>query len=1582
MTERTETMRILEKTKTKDHMKNRMVKILFTMVITLVLVFSCNLISYAETQSGTSGSLTWTLDSEAMLTISGNGSMKGFSGDAEPLELEISSKELTWYIDLPKGNQSQMGSFSVESTGEMQVPWNVRDYNDFNTVWSLEYVSGPDNFSLDYDEAYHWSGDDYFRAAIKPKEGTLTAGDSVYLMKCAYKNNIYEGKVTIHSVSGAILPTQLNLRAFKTDASGSTIGQELSITNNEITVKAGECFYLSGNANGSIPGVNTEDVFLNITYYDDGYTIRNERWQGTIDTAKGIYGNNTALFTTKTPGTYRIEPWTDPANLSNFSVANPITLKITDENGNLPAPRLLNEPAEVTWYIGLPWGGPGKSGMYSLSAVGQLWFPDDLRDYSDLNITWNLKHESGPDNFVLYHHPDSNSPESYFNAMAAPKSDQLTPGDSLYTMQATYKDVTYEGILTIHTVNNGMPTGITFRVFEANGSDIGTEVLISDGTLFLESGKSYWFSGVFNGGTAAPNNQWINNSYYGNGIMRGNRWNKEAQPTYGIYSSNTELFTATAVGTYSAEADLSIGLSNLAWSMPITLKVTNGSQTETELILKGDYPWTNGGLDIIDYPVYIGLPLRGNVCQWDTVVKVFVSNYEEMAQRYGGYPNWSVTRTDQGTDELDFSWRTDDAFGERGRAIGELNSMPTKPMTAELTVTCEWGGKTASKVIRVQAIQLEDYPTGLDNLPDVIETQVGNTLTLAPTLLPAGWNKNGYTPRIFVANGLMEFADLISGVETGTTTVRKAGTYQDTVGLLVGTVFVIKPVTFQVEDGNGNVPATVPVIGTQYGLEWNYYIGTEFEERTIYAGKPQSETQLAWVFISNYDDCAKTLKGEPVFSIISNQATSNVYIEQTGNPNGISVDLKSIPTINTDVVYTVICEWDGTHTEQELTVHYVDTYANNLPTGIVMDFENPMTVKVGDRIDLNGKARFKNNWSIPGYGINVFLGGGSIWNGISWEEHNDVWGYYAKVPGTYEANVTVSSANIKWMEEFTLQITDENGNIPSPRMNDQEVTWYMGLPKQEGADSDVVYSVPTVAQIWLPNDVIDRKDKNVQWELIHQSGPDNFELEYDPWDWEDSYFFARAIPKNGIQLTPGTGIYTMRATYKGVVYEATLTIHTVALNQLPTGIACTVYETNESGTVIGDEVPIQNGVLTVKSGQNYYIQATLTGSIPETDISKYWINGFSRDGVVRKNRWEGQPDTERKIYRSNTEMFTAGSPGVYDWGATLSLELSNMEIRKDLTLQITDEQGNVPIPEPVFEGWFGLRDLDEDLNLTAEYFVSEQIGIETVSEKLYSTNHLFTWQISNMKEIEHTLTEAPRFEVTQTSGTVKFRTETYEDDYWGTAEIDVMMTELPAEGNAEFKATCTIGDKIYEQTVKFKFTRITSFPTGLEGNLSTPQIIKVGDAFPFDPGISFKDGWSVGGGCGALWGGDDDFFDAIAWKEPTHVEKSGVVDVPLVAFSANLYMEKTVRYIFTEADGTLAIEKYVPYGIAMKLPAGTKKIESEAFAGTIFREVDIPAGTEIADDAFKDSELVAVYTHNDPNIIQWAVQNNFVALVE
>ena len=258
---------------------------------------------------------------------------------------------------------------------------------------------------------------------------------------------------------------------------------------------------------------------------------------------------------------------------------------------------------------------------------------------------------------------------------------------------------------------------------------------------------------------------------------------------------------------------------------------------------------------------------------------------------------------------------------------------------------------------------------------------------------------------------------------------------------------------------------------------------------------------------------------------------------------------------------------------------------------------------------------------------------------------------------------------------------------------------------------------------------------------------------------------------------------------------------------------------------------------------------------------------------------------------------------------------------------------------------------------------------------------LFSYWLDNTEALADILAvQKPEFNVTLKDGNVKYKANAYPEDCY----LEVRLEEIPQAGtSATFTVSCSLAGQTVSQDVHIQFEALPSRPTGVVVDQPEPLVVKVGDDFERYPPIRFAGGWTLyHGQLMRQYGGWDPlFWDAIDW-ENCKADVPGVYDIELCATSWNVSMIKKSRLIITKADGTLDASLYRPIGTVEKVPSGLKNIESEAFAGTKFTEIDIPAGVNIADDAFDGTGLIAVYTHNDPNTIAWAVKNRFVAVTE
>ncbi len=283
------------------------------------------------------------------------------------------------------------------------------------------------------------------------------------------------------------------------------------------------------------------------------------------------------------------------------------------------------------------------------------------------------------------------------------------------------------------------------------------------------------------------------------------------------------------------------------------------------------------------------------------------------------------------------------------------------------------------------------------------------------------------------------------------------------------------------------------------------------------------------------------------------------------------------------------------------------------------------------------------------------------------------------------------------------------------------------------------------------------------------------------------------------------------------------------------------------------------------------------------------------------------------------------------------------------------------------------------LNQTAVYYVDNDLPLEgTADDVLYSDSRLFTFEIENDEELQELISEQPVFEVSLTEGNVSFGTRFREDGTGG----QVYLTEVPEVGTAVFEVRCKAGGETCTEEISLRFEQMSSKPEGIMTEWPEVLITKVGDPIPVQPPVSFADNWNCGKACWSYYNVND--ANAIEWREESGFwRETGCCTLQLVARAENLCMNRTVHAVITNVDGTLPAAKYSPLGSVFILPAALTEIGAEAFAGIPLTEVDIPGGVaRIDDSAFDGTGLVAVYTHNNRIVIDYAVNHGYVALTE
>ena len=382
---------------------------------------------------------------------------------------------------------------------------------------------------------------------------------------------------------------------------------------------------------------------------------------------------------------------------------------------------------------------------------------------------------------------------------------------------------------------------------------------------------------------------------------------------------------------------------------------------------------------------------------------------------------------------------------------------------------------------------------------------------------------------------------------------------------------------------------------------------------------------------------------------------------------------------------------------------------------------------------------------------------------------------------------------------------------------------------------------------------------------------------------------------------------------------------------------------------------------------------------PEFSPSSWSLPGYS---ILTFARNSGEFERFATVTTEVQEGYFVGcqlevtTPGIYE--CFVGVGADTITAGRWITYRVADQNGNYPAQQPEISGYFSFTE-GVDLDQNGTYFVSSGMPLDSDQDGiLYSNSNLFTYGVDNWWQIKNEMSGIPTFTVTKKSGNISYDTRVWNDN----SHVDVFLTgsTVPAAGSAEFEVTCTLDGQNYAQLVHIDFVPLQSKPTGVETDYADLLIAKVGSHIDLNPSVRFTNNWSIGENNWSTYGGGD-FWDHVDWEYCTWSD-AGVYPLQLVARADNLSMSMTVTAVVAEADGTMDVSRYTPFGTVATVPSGLKVIDSEAFAGTKLTEVDIPAGVSIAADAFRDSELIAVYTHNDPNTISWAVNNGVVALTE
>ena len=1243
----------------------------------------------------------------------------------------------------------------------------------------------------------------------------------------------------------------------------------------------------------------------------------------------------------------------------------------------------------IDMQIGLTIEQPSAGGFYSRGVEFHYAIDDNPSDIMNSTILWSVTPTNGgPALTITSEGTGRESTRAWLNL--DPTVSYSIGRNYTYDLSMDINGTVTTRSITVNFVNNQLPTAYGLSVapvaFTSSSATLGTPVAVTNGEMYNITGETYVVSIEITGTSLDYSSGWRN--WSDTEWEELDQWDDTRLSALNLDGGKTGIYTAKKMGTYPDHNYIvsfyGNNNSNIACYIPYTLYVTDANGNLPALVpeIHGNYNWSDWNATSFNYLLYSDVSLGSGNPVWQDpgVINLYLSNSDELAQKYGGSPVWTATDTVISGERLSFDYEGD-AYG----CHGNLRSIPTTPSESEITVSCTWGGQTSSVIIYVEvsdsSVLPYGLPTGISGISDVIETKVGQTITLEPSILPAGYYASGYSGTYFCANGLWSFADRDWNQSVPTYQVNTAGIFTDTVGIQFGPLMTTKTVTFKVKDANGNLPAPILENGNS---EWTWYTGlsgqwphnggTGSDTGIIQLRIPEQYWQggsVSWTITNNRDGSAS-------------KYDFDFEVETWNNGRGIRLRptwASSDETVTGDNTYTITASYNGQTFESTEAIHFVSA---SYPTGMTMKVNEVdlSTNTLGAAVPLTdggftlmeGKDYiFTSNYvgNVPSSNMPNYMNGGldgalseygrydnRFWNGNGyiWSDNQQI--FAAVTPGQYDfqASLSIGMSNLVSIQHYTIWITDVNGNIPVPTLvlenNRQQINRYLGFTHEMEEDTGV-FSWNALADARIDEDLYQ------QMEAIYGEGP-SWDVQQTagatlPVSWAEEQdgrvCDVRLESWDLANYQPGTAEITITCTWG----DQTATSATqVNILDLPNGAPSGIDYNNGSDVVecqIGDTLVITPSIL-----------PTTWGGIP----------GYTPAYAGNSGEFEqfcdilDEGDWGRKV-----EVTTAG---IYQ--CFVGVGIDTVTAGRWITYKVKDENGVVPTPALEINGYFSFTE-GIDLNETATFYVASDLPLDSSDDEvLYSRSNLFTYGIDNWWQIKDYMTGEPDIKVRQISGNVKYTSELWNDK----SHIDIRLTEMPKTGSAEFEATCTIDGQTYTQNVKVNFVSLPSRPTGVEIGYSNPMIAKFADRVDYNPDIRFKNNWQLNGQLTYSLYGDGDFWNAVVWDNSTW-NQSGIFTMQMVACSGNICMNKTIKVVVAKADGTMENSKYIPFGTVATVPSSLKVIESEAFSGTQLTEIDIPTGVNIAADAFDGTDLVAIYAH-DQATVDYAVNNGYIAVVD
>lgn len=631
---------------------------------------------------------------------------------------------------------------------------------------------------------------------------------------------------------------------------------------------------------------------------------------------------------------------------------------------------------------------------------------------------------------------------------------------------------------------------------------------------------------------------------------------------------------------------------------------------------------------------------------------IWMTNYDELRSKLSGEPAWSLTHVDG----PDLGARLVNVHPYEV-AIYPDGDAPDEPAAAVYRLACEWGGQSTALTLNVVYKDFNmGFPEGID-APDVLEVNLNETFDLQAGILPDDWEQEGVTPvwSLEANSGLWVWQEELPNAWH--MVAYDAGDYSADISLKLGNVVLTKTVAIHVEDSND--PGNLTRLNF---CSWNdhdeatYYLGVDDDLSTLESDRLQLDPFVTQYWLNGYEDYREQLEGDPVFNC-EFTALGTAEFEITPHPNWeqpcVNVDLIKLPDSPEVDVLKLSCDWGDLSWEQEYVVTFKYAADGELPTGVELNIDDPLTFVASTQFCVADMIAFSDGWTgDAGEFRDMALyydysdGHWDEWEHVEWDSKRhcpiQTLGRY----GEFAAAARLTYGRLVWQHPFTVRVTDENGVIPllDTYVYGAYEKYYLDITT-EGETDDVegVCSNNTFGDFgisFLTEEPAALENASWSWKRLEGTA----EIRLETWD-ENGYYGNVMLEK--APGAPEKDVFELTFTYNGIEESKRLEMD---FTRLPEGV----------GLPTGIEL-------------NHDVVYGVVGEVSDTEPD---------EGARFANGWDFEGAMFDKVIAYNTGTHWSEAGQVYDEPAinyaTVYVNCCNIQAYKRILLIVTDEDGVVP----------------------------------------------------------------------------------------------------------------------------------------------------------------------------------------------------------------------------------------------------------------------------------------------------------------